>query len=114
MKYKYFFFATLIGTVVSAVVGIVMAYMGFGVWALVAQYLTNSVVDTLVIWFTCGWHPSFKFDIGETVFYVRAEYNSEKKAHCPRCNGKGYIELDAEKNNLPQDVTEPVKYLCPE
>lgn len=62
MKYKYFFFATLIGTVVSAVVGIVMAYMGFGVWALVAQYLTNSVVDTLVIWFTCGWHPSFKFD----------------------------------------------------
>lgn len=59
-------------------------------------------------------HPSFKFDIGETVFYVRAEYNSEKKAHCPRCNGKGYIELDAEKNNLPQDVTEPVKYLCPE
>ena len=59
-------------------------------------------------------HPSFKFDIGETVFYVRAEYNSEKKARCPRCNGKGYIELDAEKNNLPQDVTEPVKYLCPE
>ena len=59
-------------------------------------------------------HPSFKFDIGETVFYVRAEYNSEKKAHCPRCNGKGYIELDAEKHNLPQDVTEPVKYLCPE
>ena len=63
MKYKYFFFATLIGTVVSAVVGIVMAYMGYGVWALVAQYLTNSVVDTLVIWFTCGWHPSFKFSL---------------------------------------------------
>ena len=59
-------------------------------------------------------HPSFKFDIGEKVFYVRKEYNSEKKAHCPRCNGKGYIELDAEKNNLPEDVTEPVKYLCPE
>lgn len=63
MKYKYFFFATLIGTVISAVVGIVMAYMGYGVWALVAQYLTNSVVDTLVIWFTCGWHPSFKFSL---------------------------------------------------
>lgn len=58
--------------------------------------------------------PSFKFDIGEKVFYIRTEYNSEKKAHCPRCNGKGYIELDAEKNNLPQDVIEPVKYLCPE
>lgn len=59
-------------------------------------------------------HPSFKFDIDEKVFYVHKEYNSEKKALCPRCHGKGYIELDAEKNNLPQDVTEPVKYLCPE
>ena len=59
-------------------------------------------------------HPSFKFDIGEKVFYVRADYNTAKKALCPRCEGKGYIELDIEKNNLPQDITEPVKYLCPE
>ena len=61
MKYKYFFFATLIGTVISAAVGIAMAYMGFGVWALVAQYLTNSVIDTFVLWLTCGWRASFVF-----------------------------------------------------
>lgn len=63
MKYKYFFLATSVGTVVSAVVGIVMAYLGFGVWALVAQYLTNSVIDTVIVWFTCGWKPSFVFDV---------------------------------------------------
>ena len=61
MKYRYFFFATLWGTGVSAVVGIYMALNGFGVWALVAQYLTNSIVDTIIIWFTCGWHPSLQF-----------------------------------------------------
>lgn len=61
MKYRYFFYATLFGTVVSAVVGITMAYFDLGVWALVAQYLTNSIIDMLVIWGTCGWHPSFCF-----------------------------------------------------
>lgn len=63
MKYKYFFIATSIGTVVSAVVGIVMAYLGFGVWALIAQYLTNSVIDTVIVSLTCGWKPEFVFDV---------------------------------------------------
>lgn len=63
MKYRYFFFATLFGTVISAIVGIVMAYLDFGVWALVAQYLTNSVVDTFIIWMTCGWRPKKIFSM---------------------------------------------------
>ena len=37
MIFKKFFWSTLIGTVLSAVVGIGMAYSGFGVWALVGQ-----------------------------------------------------------------------------
>lgn len=63
MKYRYFFFATLFGTVLSAIVGIAMAYLNFGVWALVAQYLTNSIVDTVIIWFTCGWRPKKMFSL---------------------------------------------------
>lgn len=61
MIFKKFFFATLGGTVVSAVVGIVLAYLGFGVWALVAQRLINSVIDTIVLWFTVKWRPKFMF-----------------------------------------------------
>lgn len=49
MQFRMFFWATLFGTVVSAVVGIFMAYKGFGVWALVAQYMINTTVDTLVL-----------------------------------------------------------------
>lgn len=49
MIFKKFFWSTLFGTVVSGIVGIVMAYLGFGVWALVAQYLTNTTIDTLVL-----------------------------------------------------------------
>ncbi len=63
MLFKRFFFSTLIGTVGSAVVGIAMAYMGFGAWALVAQYLFNSTTDTLVLWFTVKWRPRLVFSI---------------------------------------------------
>ncbi|MCQ2496152.1 MAG: lipopolysaccharide biosynthesis protein [Lachnospiraceae bacterium] len=57
MAFKKFFFATLGGTLASAAVGITMAYNGFGIWALVAQYLTNVCIDTVVLSFTSGWRP---------------------------------------------------------
>lgn len=63
MEFRKFFFATSIGTVVSAVVGISMAYSGFGVWSLVTQYLTNSVIDTSVLFLVNKWHPNFVFSI---------------------------------------------------
>ena len=61
MEFKKFFFSTLAGTIVSGVVGIVMAYLGFGVWALVAQYLVNSIIDTLVLFSIVRWRPNFEF-----------------------------------------------------
>lgn len=61
LLFKKMFFATLIGTIVSAFVGIGMAYRGFGVWALVAQYLSNSGIDTIVLLLTIHWHPRFLF-----------------------------------------------------
>lgn len=61
MEFKKFFFATIIGTIISAVVGIIMAYRGFGAWALVAQYLTNSAIDTIVLFLTIKWRPHFVF-----------------------------------------------------
>ena len=61
MQFRKFFWSTLGGTLISAVVGIVLAYQGYGVWALVAQYLTNSVIDTLVLTITIKWRPKLKF-----------------------------------------------------
>ena len=61
MIFKKFFFSTIIGTVVSAVVGIWMAYAGYGVWALVGQYLTNTFMDTVILGLTIHWKPELKF-----------------------------------------------------
>lgn len=57
MMFKKFFYATIIGTIISAVVGIVLAYLGFGIWALVAQSLTNNVIDTIILQLTIQWRP---------------------------------------------------------
>lgn len=61
LQFKKFFFSTLGGTVFSAFVGIGMAFAGFGPWAIVGQYLTNSTIDTVVLWFTVQWHPQKQF-----------------------------------------------------
>lgn len=59
--FKKFFFATLVGTVISAGVGIFMAYKGYGVWALIAQNLLNQGIDTIILWITVGWRPKRVF-----------------------------------------------------
>lgn len=61
MIFKKFFICTFVGTVASAVIGIWMAYNGYGVWALVAQQLTNTLVDTIMLWIIVKWRPIFKF-----------------------------------------------------
>jgi hypothetical protein len=61
MLFKRFFISTSFGTIISAIVGIVMAYIGMGAWALVAQYLTNSFIDTTVLLITNDWKPRLQF-----------------------------------------------------
>lgn len=61
MMFKRFFFATIGGTLGAAVIGIAMAYKGYGVWALVAQHLFNLVVDTVILWITVKWRPKLIF-----------------------------------------------------
>ncbi len=61
MLFKRFFFSTVGGTVASAFIGILMAYNGCGVWALVVQQLSNMTVDTFILWITVKWRPSRKF-----------------------------------------------------
>ena len=63
MIFKKFFFSTLGGTIVSGILGIALAYSGFGVWALVFQYLTNTIIDILVLLKTVPWHPRLEFSI---------------------------------------------------
>lgn len=61
LMFKKYFFSTLGGTVLSAIISIWMAYKGYGVWALVCQNLINHFVDTIILWITVGWKPKLMF-----------------------------------------------------
>ena len=61
MLFKRFFYSTLGGTIFSAFLGISLAYAGLGVWAIVVQQLSNTVIDTLILWITVKWRPKKMF-----------------------------------------------------
>jgi len=61
MIFKKFFFATLLGTIGAAFLGVIMAINGMGVWALVAQQLFNLSLDTIILWITVKWRPKLCF-----------------------------------------------------
>lgn len=52
---------TIVASVVSGIVGIVMALMGFGVWSLVAQSLTSQGLRTILLWLANKWVPQLRF-----------------------------------------------------
>lgn len=54
LMFKKFFFATLGGTLLSGIVGITLACNGFGAWSLIAQQMTNIIVDTSILIITTG------------------------------------------------------------
>lgn len=49
LRFKMFFAATLVGTILSAIIGIWMALKGFGAWALIAQQISNISIDTIIL-----------------------------------------------------------------
>ncbi|WP_320886802.1 lipopolysaccharide biosynthesis protein [Bacteroides clarus] len=48
---------SLISAIISGVVGIIMAYKGTGVWALVAQTLLNAILITFLFFCCVNWRP---------------------------------------------------------
>lgn len=49
--------ATFSAAVISGVVGVYMAWSGFGVWSLVGQQLTSATANTLMLWWYSSWRP---------------------------------------------------------
>jgi O-antigen/teichoic acid export membrane protein len=60
-------FATIAGqgaaaAAVAQVIALVLAFNGFGVWALVGQTLAAPIVSTVLVWITVRWRPRAIFD----------------------------------------------------
>ncbi len=62
MNFKKVFLSNVAGMIISGVVGIIMAYAGYGVWSLVVQTLLNIVITCLVMLLTVRWFPKLVCD----------------------------------------------------
>lgn len=51
----------MVGTSVGAAVAVPLAFMGYGVWALVAQTLVSLAASVVMLWSSTRWRPSFTY-----------------------------------------------------
>lgn len=61
LKFKRLANVTIIAHTIAAFIAIVLAWYGWGVWALVAQQLIGSSVISLILWYINKWMPDFCF-----------------------------------------------------
>jgi O-antigen/teichoic acid export membrane protein len=61
LNFKVLSIVTITTSLISLTVTIIMAYKGFGVWALVAQNLISAAIPAIVFWFFIKWRPSWSF-----------------------------------------------------
>lgn len=63
MQFKRFFYSSMGSVIGSGVLGVILAYRGLGVWALVSQQLVNSILTCVILWFTVKWRPKLLFSL---------------------------------------------------
>lgn len=61
LKFKEVSIINLISSFVSIITAIILAYQGFGIWALVAQGIVASLISLMSLWIVSSWRPSFVF-----------------------------------------------------
>lgn len=63
IAFRKIFFSTTLASILSGIIGIIFAYQGLGVWALVIQNLSNTIMATLVLFIQIPWHPQWLFSL---------------------------------------------------
>ena len=61
MNFKVLSIVTILTSLTALTITIIMAYKGFGVWALVAQNMLTAAIPAIVFWFYVKWRPILVF-----------------------------------------------------
>jgi len=74
MDFKTLFKIRLPSLIIGGVVGVWMAWKGFGIWALVFYPIVQSTISTIQFWLYSKWRPSFLFDKEKYKFHFNYGY----------------------------------------
>ena len=61
LDFKTLAVASTVGVFFGGLLGVWLAYTGFGVWSLVAQNLMSNLLCNLLLWILSRWHPMLVF-----------------------------------------------------
>jgi O-antigen/teichoic acid export membrane protein len=61
MLFRGLFYANSVAIIASGVIGITMAYKGFGIWSLVGQQISSNALCCLLMCFSIKWRPTLDF-----------------------------------------------------
>jgi len=59
MKFKNLSLIQIVSTAVSLSVGLLLAWRGYGYWAIVATNVISPIFSTILLWIVCDWRPNF-------------------------------------------------------
>ena len=62
-KFRILSIVNISTSVIALSITVLMAYMGCGVWALVAQYIITAAIPCIVYWLVLKWRPSLSFSM---------------------------------------------------
>lgn len=65
LKIKQLAVVNISSLVISAIISIRMAFMGYGVWSLVALQIFNNLIASVVFWFITKWKPMLYFSVAK-------------------------------------------------
>ena len=74
-RFKKLFFINIVTVFVSGAIGIAMAYMGYGVWALVAQQIASKSLLFVILLFVLDWKPHCALPNRNTVSMIKYSAN---------------------------------------
>lgn len=66
LNYKVETVGSFVSSLLSGIIGIVLAYLGFGVWSLLIQSISSYTISTTYIWFKSTWRPKWIFNFSKT------------------------------------------------
>ena len=65
MDFKSLAVRDIIAVVLSGIIGIYLAYHGFGVWSLVYQSIAFTLFNAVLLWILSSWRPKFEFALSD-------------------------------------------------
>lgn len=58
-EFRWLAMRAMAATLVGGAVGIAMAFLGFGIWSMVAQLIVSAAINTIMVWAGSSWRPQF-------------------------------------------------------